>query len=236
MRILAIETSGERSSVALVHEARVLSERFFPSRMSLCQTLSCHIQSVLETETLADAALDGLAVATGPGSFTGLRLGVAMAKAIAHATGLPLVGVGTHEIIAWPLAVACEAHICVLQHARREDVYTSTYHAGAGALEVVHDCEVLAVGDLATRLAASGGAVVCVGDGVARHLAVLEGELGERLRPAPPALDSPRAGVLGAIATPRMASADTAAAHSLRPRYCLISQAERSHGIDLGMG
>jgi len=236
LRILAIETSGERSSVALVQDAQVLSERFFGSRMSLCQTLPCHIQSVVESETLADAALDGLAVATGPGSFTGLRLGVAMAKAIAHATGLPLVGVGTHEIIAWPLAVACEAHICVLHHARKEDVYTTTYRAGAGVLEVVYDCEVLAVGDLATRLAALGGAVVCVGDGVLRHLGVLEGELGQGLRPAPPALAFPRAGLLGAIATPRVAGVDAAAAHNLRPRYCLISQAERSHGIDLGMG
>lgn len=236
MRTLAIETSGERSSVALVQDAAVISERFFPSRMSLCRTLSAHIQAVLEAETIADADLSGLAVATGPGSFTGLRMGVAMAKAIAHATGLPMVGVGTHEVIAWPFAVACEAHICVLQHARKEDVYTTTYRAEAGGLRALGSCDVLPAGGLAQRLAALEAPVLCVGDGAIPHAETLAAHLGDRLRLAPAALSAPRAGILGAIAEPRLARADPAAAYSVRPTYVLISQAERSHGIDLGMG
>jgi len=113
VRILAIETSGDHSSVALAHDGMVLAERFFPSRMSLSQTLPGHIQSVLEAEQVSEAGLDAIAVTLGPGSFTGLRVGIALAKAMAHALSLPLVGVGTHDLLAWPLLTGDGRHVSV---------------------------------------------------------------------------------------------------------------------------
>jgi len=235
VRILAIETSGDHSSVALAHDGMVLAERFFPSRMSLSQTLPGHIQSVLEAEQVSEAGLDAIAVTLGPGSFTGLRVGIALAKAMAHALSLPLVGVGTHDLLAWPLLTGRPPCICVMQHARKMDVYSTTYRAADGALEPGDDCDVLSLDALLERLVAFEHEVTLVGDGAVRHGDAIRERLGDRARFAPALLSVPRAGVLATLAEPLVATADPASAFTLRPTYALISQAERAHGVDLGM-
>lgn len=235
MRILAIETSGDHGSVALAQDGQVVSERFFPSRMSLSQTLPGHIQSVLEVDQASEAGLDAFAVALGPGSFTGLRMGIALAKAMAHSLCLPLVGVGTHDLLAWPLLTGRPPRICVMQHARKSDLYSTTYKASGGVLEAECSCEVLSVDALLERLAALEQYVTLVGDGAVRHETVIRERLGDRGRLAPALLSVPRAGVLATLAGPLVATADADAAFTLRPTYALISQAERAHGVDLGM-
>jgi len=144
VRILGIETSATHSSVAVVEDGVLQGERYFAGRMSLSESLPAHVQGVLETEDVAGAGLDALAVSLGPGSFTGLRVGVAAVKAMAHALELPLVGIPTHEALAWPFAIAGVEMICILQHARKADVYSTTYGPVGGAgLVPIHETSVL---------------------------------------------------------------------------------------------
>ncbi len=203
--------------------------------MSLAEALAGRIQEVCETERVADAGLDALAVSVGPGSFTGLRMGVAMAKAMAQSLGVPLVGVPTHECIAWPLSIAAGTPICVLQHARKEDVYASIFACRGGSPEVTWGPDVIPVQALFAQLAGKSVAVALVGDGLADREAAVREALGEGAIIAPRALWLPRAGWVGAIAQGRVANADPDAATNLRPVYLLVSQAERTHGVDLGL-
>lgn len=236
MRTLGIETSGDIASVALVEAGHVLAERVFPARMSLCQTVSGHIQAVLEAETVSAEVVDSLAVSLGPGSFTGLRMGVATAKALAHATGLPLVGVPTPEALAWPLSPTADGVICVLQHARRTDAYVTTYRAAEPfGLEEIAPTTVTDLATALEGLRGMGAELLLVGDGVERHASVIGEALGGLACLAPPALCVPRASVIAALAQARAEPPDPEAAMRLRPRYALPSQAERAQGVDLGL-
>ena len=236
MRTLGIETSGDIASVALVEDGHIVAERVFPARMSLCMTVSGHIQAVLDTETVSAEVVDALAVSLGPGSFTGLRMGVATAKALAHATGLPLVGIPTPEALAWPLSPTADGVICVLQHARRTDVYLTAYRvAGPFQLLEIAPTTVTELSAAIEGLRALGAPLVFVGDGAERHAVAISEALGEVARLAPPVLCAPRASVIAALAQARAEPPDPEAAMRLRPIYALPSQAERAHGVDLGL-
>lgn len=253
MRVLGIETSGDHGSVAVVQDGYVLSERLFPARMTLCQRLAEHVHEALReagepspaeplarhatglppggASALATAALDGIAVSLGPGSFTGLRVGIALAKALAHASGLPLVGIPTPEVLAWPLCPQTPLVIGVLQHARKGAVYLTLYRCERGALQELHPTQVLALVEAIPRLEAVGEPVVVAATGQV----LPAGMPTNRLRLAPAALSVPRASVVAALATARVPHTDPRSAFDLRPIYALASQAERAHGVDLGM-
>jgi tRNA threonylcarbamoyladenosine biosynthesis protein TsaB len=236
MKVLGIETSAHHSSLALLIDGRLERESFFPSRMSLGQTLASHIQEVLGCRVAADAGLTAIGVSLGPGSFTGLRVGIAAAKALAHALGVPLLGIPTHEAIAWPIAHLSDRGICVLQHARTDQVYCTLFAPGHpdGHLQPIFDACVLPVADLTARLASHATPLIALGDGVERHEATLRDTMGDRLHVPPSLFHLPRAAVVAKLASKRAAEADPDAAMNLRPAYLLVSQAEMSHNIDLG--
>lgn len=232
MRILGIETSGDTSSVALVQDGKALTERVFASRMALSQTLTGHIQAVTGAAVLSDAGLEGIAVSLGPGSFTGLRVGVALAKALALVLRIPLVGLATHDVMADAVR-ECGLPVLVLQHARERDVYTSRY---------MPDCAggmargVMPVGEaVAGALAAGPHPVLLVGDAVERHAELIADHAQGLLEPVAAEVWQPRASTVAALAEPLMADADPDAPLDLRPIYMLSSQAERTHGVDLGL-
>lgn len=246
MRVLGLETSGDVSSVALVEGGHVLAERRFPSGMSLCQTLPGHLREVVgaQGEPACGLQVDAIGVSLGPGSFTGLRMGVALAKAMAHAGGVALVGISTPEAIAWPLAVAEGVTIAVVQRARRADVYLTVFACAApGALELLTGPQVLAAGELPAALRDRGGPLLVAGDAAPAHREALLA-LGPQAHAVAPVLAAPRASVVAALAEsrlvgedglPRAGAADPQAHLSLRPIYALASQAERAQGVDLGL-
>ena len=93
MSILAIDTATQVSSVAVADENRLLAELTMQARLTHSETLMPHIQQVLRMASMPKEQLDGIAVSIGPGSFTGLRIGLAAAKAMAYALDLPIVGI-----------------------------------------------------------------------------------------------------------------------------------------------
>ena len=238
MRILGLETSGDTSSVALLEDGQVAAESVFASRRTICQLLTRQILAVLDTATVRDADLDGVAVSIGPASFTGLRVGVATAKAIAYCCRIPVVGVPTP--LAWAAGAEGEEPgtiIMVVQPARRGKFYLTLFDRTGDRwprqrdeTKVVDEHTALgaAIG-LAqeSRLVVSGDALLPqpeLRDLLAEGGAVF-------LAPA----DSPRASTVARIGSEQIAQAPPDSCFTLRPHYVLVSQAERMHGLDLGL-
>ncbi len=238
MRILGIETSGDTSSVALLEGGEVLAENVFASRQTICQVLADQILAVLAAETVGEAHLDGVVVSIGPASFTGLRVGVTTAKAIAYCCRIPVVGVST------PLAWAAEAGgkepegvIMVLQPARRGKFYATVFdqtnQSWPRQQEGTSVIDVADTSDACAALARSGPPIV-TGNALLAEPALAEA-LAEFAEVVSVAADSPRASTIARIGADSMAQAPSDSYFTLRPHYVLVSQAERTHGVDLAL-
>jgi len=236
MTILGIETSGRIAGVALVRDVEVVDERTFESRMTLNQRLAPEIVALLG-ESPREADLDGIAVGIGPGSFTGVRMGVAVAKALAHGLDLPLAGVSAPEAIVAGLRADPGTGVCVLQKARADELYATTLVVEADGIG--RECEPTRVLTLPRALRTAEellGAppTLFAGDAVE--------ELAQQLRAvfadAEFAAQEPShstAGQIARIAHARPQRLDAENAFALTPRYVRVSQAERQFGVDLGL-
>lgn len=235
MNLLAIDTSGEVAGIALCVGRHTLAEEAFPSRQELVRTLVPRLSALLGLLPSTER-VEGLAVAVGPGSFTGLRIGVTTAKALAHAWELPLVGVSTLEALAGNLTHRVDEIICVLQRAWRDAVYVGVYRPGPpGELHATTPPACVEVEPLLQNLRDTAGAFTFVGSAVPDLRPQLAELLGERARFAAAPLCELRASHIANRAWGRLRHPDPKAPFRLRPLYLVASQAERALGIDLGM-
>ena len=235
MRWLGIETSGDVASLALVADGDAELEVRFPAARQLCETLAARIRRLLDE---VGGRPNAIAVGLGPGSFTGLRIGVATAKALAHAWGLPLVGVCSLEAAAAPI-VALGRRCAAVAYARRGWVYVAAYEpaemgeAPRVAIQpqvVPADQAGLAIAELAER-----GQIVLCGPG-AVTAAVARRIGGEALKAVSVIGEWYASAVwVAKIGADRLGDDARRNAFALRPMYLLQSQAERTKGIDLGM-
>jgi tRNA threonylcarbamoyladenosine biosynthesis protein TsaB len=132
MRYLGIETSEDRSAVALVEDDTLVADDTFNSRRVLCDELMKRILAICGGEL----AIDGIAVSSGPGSFTGLRIGVATAKALGHALSISVVPVPTQHVYALSVATDDEARVVgVIQRARVGHCYAGLYGVRSGTVD-----------------------------------------------------------------------------------------------------
>jgi tRNA threonylcarbamoyl adenosine modification protein YeaZ len=201
MRLLAIETATPAQSVALVEDGRLLAELSYEAQGNRGGVLLPTVDQVLKKAGVAARDLDVVAVSVGPGSFTGLRVGLATAKGLALGAGARLVGVPTLEALAEGYASA-DATICALLDAYRGEVYMALFRRNGNALERLSPDAVLAPGAVASALAVVEGPVHLIGNGAARYREPLEAALGRRvcvsdesLRAAPTAAVVARLGI-----------------------------------------
>ena len=131
--LLAIETSCLVSSVALLHEGVLKAEVTVQARLTHSEQLMPHIADMLTKSAVSKKDVDGVAVSVGPGSFTGLRIGLATAKGLAFAWKVPLVGVETPRSLAWNFVDSAYA-VCPLIDAQKGNVYVSVYSWRQGKL------------------------------------------------------------------------------------------------------
>lgn len=226
MKILGIESSGLVAGVALLEDEVLIgeyttnfkkthSQTLLPMLDQLTQMLECDLQS-----------LDAIAVAKGPGSFTGLRIGSATAKGLGLALDLPLIAVPTVESLAYNLW-GCEGLVCPLMDARRKQVYTGIYRFDEEGMQTVKEPCALDVDELLDEISGYGQAVVFLGDGVP----VYEERIAERCRVpyrfAPAHMNRQRAASLCARAAEYLALGRVETADEHRPEYLRLSQAER---------
>lgn len=181
MLVLGIETATRVAGAAVVNEDRLVAERFVHNRKTHSQILLPMIQQVLADAGVTPRELEGIAVSGGPGSFTGLRIGMAAAKSMAQVLQIPVVGVPTLDALAWNAAGA-EGLICPILDARKQEVYTCLYKSDNGVPVPVTDPRALSLAELRDLLASLNEQVTMLGDGVPVYGAEIVQALGEKVR------------------------------------------------------
>ncbi|MEA5153003.1 MAG: tRNA (adenosine(37)-N6)-threonylcarbamoyltransferase complex dimerization subunit type 1 TsaB [Oscillospiraceae bacterium] len=221
MLILAFESSAKAASAALCRDGSLVSQYSQCSALTHSRTLLPMAEDMLRNAGLSLGDVELLAVAQGPGSFTGIRIGVSMVKGLAWAGDKPCVGVSTLEAMAWH-GLAAGGYVCPVMDARRAQVYNALFEIRGGRPVRLSDDRPKALSELADEVRALGAPVFLVGDGSAITGAYLT-EHGIEHRVAPENLVWQSAwGVAMAAADKTPGTAD-----SLLPVYLRLSQAER---------
>ena len=225
MLLLAFETSAKSCSAALHDGKGLLAESYQNSGLTHSQTLMVMAEDLLKVCGKSAADVTHLAVAAGPGSFTGVRIGVSAAKGFAWGAELPVYGVSTLEAMALGLGVM-DGHICCCMDARRKQVYNALFLAENGHLTRVCEDRAISLEELQEELLSIDGPVYLVGDGAELTMRTLGAEVPGLVLPPEHRRHQRASGVaLAAIgAMERGESADGAA---LQPNYLRLSQAER---------
>ena len=225
MLTLAFETSAKAASVALTENSKLLGESYQNTGLTHSQTLMVMAEDLLKQcgKTVAD--ITAVAVAEGPGSFTGVRIGVAAAKGFAWGKALPCYGISTLEAMAVSLG-AYEGHICACMDARRNQVYNALFLADSGKLERVTEDRAIALADLKTELEHIDGPIFLVGDGANLTFKTLSGDIPNLILPPEHRLHQRAVGV-ALLAEKQQTAGDSGDANALNPNYLRLSQAER---------
>lgn len=226
MKILGLDSSGLVASVAVVCDDSLLGEYTVNYKKTHSQTLLPMLDEVAGMIELDLKTIDAIAVAGGPGSFTGLRIGSATAKGLGLALNKPVISVPTVEALAYNLAGNRDL-VCPLMDARRNQTYTGLYRFSADRMETVKEQCAVGIDEIADEINRIGEAVVFLGDGVPVFCGYLEETLSVPFSFAPAHLNKQRAGAVAALGMDYFAAGkyETAAEH--RPDYLRLSQAER---------
>lgn len=226
MRILALDSSGLVASVAIMEEEQTIAEYTVNYKKTHSQTLLPMLDEIVKMTEMDLNTIDAIAIAGGPGSFTGLRIGSATAKGLGLALGKPLIHVPTLEGLACNL-YGCSSLICPIMDARRNQVYTGVYRLNESGLQVVKEQMAIDVGVLAEQLNALGEAITFLGDGVPVYREQLEEKLTVPFAFAPANMNRQRAASVGlrGFQYYREGHIETASEH--QPDYLRVSQAER---------
>ena len=221
MLLLSFETSAKAASVALTDGSRLLGESYQNTGMTHSQTLMVMAEDLLRQCGKSPADVTDVAVAAGPGSFTGVRIGVAAAKGFAWGKELPCWGVSTLEAMALSLGVY-EGYVVCAMDARRSQVYNAIFEAKNGEMTRIREDRAISLEDLGEELESLSGPVYVVGDGA---------ELCRRTLPGlilpPEHRRHQRAVGVSLAALRKMAAGESADAAALTPNYLRLSQAER---------
>ena len=226
LKVLAADTSTMTGSVALVEGAQVVAEWTLRSQRTHNRRLLAAIDLLLREADWSLEDLDGLAVTAGPGSFTGVRIGLSTMKGLAWAAGKRFLAVPTLDVLAAPMGLA-SLPICTLLDAKKQELYAAQYQPdGRGDCRREGDFQVLSPARLAAQI--TRPTLFC-GDGWLLYREVLRRLLGDRAIEAPAYFHTLRSGVLGILACRRFAAGEKADPSTAVPVYVRSSEAELKH-------
>lgn len=226
MLVLAIDSATPVAGVALLSEERLIKEVFVNHRQTHSQTLMLLVDQVLKEAEVGLCDLDALAVSRGPGSFTGLRIGLATAKGLAMGSGKPLVGVPTLDALAYN-AVLFKGVICPVLDARKQEVYTALYRSDGITMERMSEYCACSPQALVQDIERRGiKQLVMLGEGWQRYDEFFTGTLGPVLNRPPLNLSLARASSIGILALKRLARGEVDDTLGLAPVYIRMSEAE----------
>lgn len=222
MKILAVDTSTNSCSVAIVDKESLLAEVTLVSRQTHSKHLMKMINTVTDLSDLSISEMDGFAVTSGPGSFTGLRIGISSIKGLAAASDKPVVGVSSLDAIA--MQFSCSPHlICPFLDARGGEVYFSRYRFEDSVLKKEIEEQVLLPEDAVCDIDES---CIFVGDGASIYKNVILDRIGELAFFAPPCQDTIRASTVAHLSMNRFKGNDTDDISAFAPHYIRKSYAE----------
>ncbi len=217
MLALAIDTSGDMSAVALATENQLVSEFNFRNKMDLLRRLMPNVDRIVSDAGKTQSDIDAVVISLGPGSFTGLRIGMAAAKGIAQALDRPIVGVSTLDVLAHGASLAAPRPVAALIHAKPGDVYWALYRFVEGVLVRSTEDAVVPLGDVVAHVHDEDG-VLFVGDGSERSRTALELQFGPGAV-APEWLNYPRGAVLARLGIDKILAGEVDDVMKIAPSY-----------------
>ena len=234
MKILGIDTSTPIGSVALIDGEHIVAEHTLNIVQAHSSRLMPAIDTVLKWGDITAAELDGCAVGTGPGSFTGIRIGIATIKSLCYALDKPIVGVSTLEAIAYNLRWN-EGLICPILDARRNEVYGAIFRGG-DEWQRLSDDSCLPIETFLANITESGEARLAeiengrapllqctfVGDGLETYADAVRAALGEKIRFADAIFNVPRGATVAHLGAQRLQNRDSDNYWTLVPNYVRI--------------
>ena len=225
MLILAFETSAKAASVALLEEKKLLGESYQNTGLTHSQTLMVMAQDLLKQcgKTVSD--ITAVAVAQGPGSFTGVRIGVAAAKGFAWGGQLPCCGVSTLEAMARSLGI-WQGWVCACMDARRSQVYNALFYVNQGEPVRRTPDRAISLAELGEELKALCEPVFLVGDGATLCYHTLSKTVPGLVLPPEHHLHQRATGV-ALLARQKLEAGEVCDGNALTPNYLRLSQAER---------
>ena len=226
MRILALDSSGLVASVAILEDDNLIAEYTVNYKKTHSQTLLPMLDEIVQMTDTDLSTIDAIAIAKGPGSFTGLRIGSATVKGLGLALDKPIVGIPTVEGLAMNL-YDTDAVICPLMDARRNQVYTGIYKFQEGTLQVVRDQLPLGIEEIIEALNLLEQKVVFLGDGVPVYKDIIEQKMEVPYTFAPAHVNKQRAAAIGVRAFEYYKQGIYSSAADFEPDYLRLSQAER---------
>lgn len=225
MLILAFETSAKAASVALFQDGKLLGESYQNTGLTHSQTLMVMAEDMLKQCGFAAKDVTHVAVAAGPGSFTGVRIGVAAAKGLTWGLQVPCHGVSTLESMALGLG-AFQGTVCPVMDARRNQVYNALFDAESGILTRRSEDRAIALSELAEELKAAPQPIFLVGDGSELTYKTLKDTVPGLVMPMESRMHQRAVGV-GMAALRAIETGEIGDAEGLQPNYLRLSQAER---------
>ncbi len=226
MKILAMDSSGLAASAALVWDGVMIAEYTTNFKKTHSQTLLPMIDEIVTMTGVSLQEMDAIAVAAGPGSFTGLRIGSSTAKGLGLALKRPIIPVPTVEGLAYNLFGSSKI-ICPIMDARRNQVYTGLYTFHEDNMEIISDQKAVPIDEIVEEINTLSKEVVFLGDGVPVFKKFIEENCKVSVSFAPSHMAMQRAGAIAVRAEYyyNLGKIETAAEH--KPVYLRLSQAER---------
>jgi len=223
--VLGIEAATPVASVAVATEGKILSERMINNQ----RTHSVNLLPMIR-DTLIDCGIDrqelsGIAVSIGPGSFTGLRIGMSTAKTLAQVLNLPVAGIPTLDVLAYPLS-GLAGLICPVLNARKSELYAAVYSWENGCQVCLKPAFAAGAKQLAELLLPYRQQVTFLGDGLPEYKAEISNLLGDLARFAPECISFPRGAVVAEIGLAKITAGDSESPMDLLPEYVRKSEAE----------
>lgn len=226
MKILGLDSSGLVASVAIVEDAEMRGEYTINYKKTHSQTLLPMLDEVAKMIELDLETVDAIAVAGGPGSFTGLRIGSATAKGLGLALQKPLIHVPTVDALAYNL-VGHRDMVCPLMDARRNQTYTGLYAFEGNEMQVLLEQCAVGIEEIIEKVNGQKRQVVFLGDGVPVFASFIEEHCKVPYTFAPAHMCKQRAGAVAVLGMKMFEAGDFETATAHRPDYLRLSQAER---------
>lgn len=227
MKVLALDTSAMVAAAAVMDEEKLLGEFLINHKRTHSQKLMPMISELLNSIELKPADIDIFAVSKGPGSFTGLRIGVTTIKAMAYALNRPVVSVPTLDALSYNMFPLDGYLSCPIMDARNDQVYTAVYKMSGMRQERMTDYMGVHVSELVALLGGMNQKVVFAGDAVPLHREYLSRELGSSCLFAPGFLLGQRASSVAQLALLNAKDGLLESSFDTVPFYLRKSQAER---------
>lgn len=224
MKILALDTSGLVASAAIVDNGKTIAEYTLNYKLTHSQTIMPMIDEIVKMTETDLSTIDYIACAAGPGSFTGLRIGAATAKGLAHGLNIPIIPVPTLEALAYNI-FGTDKFICPVMDARRQQVYNAVYAFNGEKLDVLLEEDTRIIDDVLDYVQSLDHEVIFVGDGVPVYRGKIE--KCDNAIIAPASCNMQRAACVAALAEIYAKEGNFVNGADFAPQYLRKSQAER---------